>query len=91
MEKCGIIAERYSHYDVRMAFGVTSYVMGFFRYLLEQRGESDLTTLWPKMELVVTSGIPLGHYRAFAERACPNAEFLELYLGTEAATSQQLS
>ncbi len=89
-EKYTVILERYGHFDVRMIFGVASYIMGFLRFVMREKGLEDIRGIWPNLELVVTSGVPLGHHRPLAARICPDAEFVEVYLSTEAAVACQV-
>ncbi|MEE8105690.1 MAG: GH3 auxin-responsive promoter family protein [Planctomycetota bacterium] len=88
-EKYALMASKYRDYDVRMFFGVTSYVAGFIEFLQERTGHKDLRSFWPNAELVVTSGIPLKNYRGVFEEAFPGIRFAELYLATEAALGFQ--
>ncbi|MCZ6785693.1 MAG: GH3 auxin-responsive promoter family protein [Planctomycetota bacterium] len=89
-EKYTVILQRYGDFDVRMIFGVASYILGFLRFVMQQRGLKDIRGIWPHLELVVTSGVPLGRHRPMAARICPDAEFVEVYLSTEAAIACQV-
>jgi hypothetical protein len=82
-EKYRLIAERHADWDVRMLFGVPSYVLAFLRDLLRGRGLPDTRALWPNLALVLTSGVALQGYRDRIEPLCPGAELLEMYLATE--------
>jgi hypothetical protein len=86
-EKYRIVEERYGDYDVRMIFGIPSYVLGLLRRLARDTG--DLSSRWPDLSVVVTSGVSLQSYRPSLERLCPGAELLEMYLCTEAALGFQ--
>jgi len=82
-EKYRIVAERYAHTDVRMLFGVPSYVLAFLRHLVESRRLADARSLWPELSLVLTSGVALRGYRDRIQELCPGAELLEMFLATE--------
>jgi len=86
-EKYRIVEERYGDYDVRMVFGIPSYVLGLLRRLAA--GTGDLKKRWPHLSLVVTSGVSLQSYRPRLEQLCPDAELLEMYLCTEASLGFQ--
>jgi hypothetical protein len=86
-EKYRIVEERYADYDVRMIFGIPSYVLGLLRRLASDAG--DLTSRWPNLSVVVTSGVSLQSYRPSLEKLCPGAELLEMYLCTEASLGFQ--
>jgi len=87
-EKYRIVEERYGDYDVRMIFGIPSYVLGLLRRLASDR-DGDLSGRWPDLSLVVTSGVSLQSYRPKLEKLCPGAELLEMYLCTEASLAFQ--
>jgi len=88
-EKYARIEARYADHDVRMIFGIPGYILGLLERLVERRGLPDLRGLWPRLELIVTSGVSLRRHRAQFERLCPGVELREMYLATEAAVACQ--
>ncbi|MEM8883563.1 MAG: GH3 auxin-responsive promoter family protein [Planctomycetota bacterium] len=88
-EKYRIVEERHAHLDVRMVFGIPSYVLGLLRRLAAKTETGDLTPLWPAFSLAVTSGVSLASYRPKLEALVPNAELVEMYLCTEASIAFQ--
>ena len=88
-EKYRRIEERYADHDVRMVFGIPGYILGLFDLLARKRGLTDLRSIWPNLELVVTSGVSLASHRDRLTAYCPGAELLEMYLATEAGVACQ--
>ena len=88
-EKYRIVEEGYADYDVRMIFGIPSYVLGLLRRLAAKQESGDLTTLWPELQFVVTSGVSLENYRDKLAPLCPRADLAEMYLCTEASIAFQ--
>ncbi|MHC4550579.1 MAG: GH3 family acyl-acid amido synthetase [Planctomycetota bacterium] len=88
-EKYRIIEERYGDHDVRMIFGIPGYMLALFDRLMRNRGVRSLASVWPHLELVVTSGTSLRDHRAHLEALCPGAQLREMYLATEAAVAFQ--
>ena len=88
-EKYRIVEEQYADHDVRMIFGIPSYVLGLLRRLAAKQPSGDLTTLWPDLQFVVTSGVSLQSYRDKLGPLCPKADLAEMYLCTEASIAFQ--
>lgn len=80
-EKYRIVEERYLDYDVRMVFGIPSYVLGLLRRVADRA--------WPDLSLIVTSGVSLESYRPKLLDLYPNITLLEMYLCTEASLAFQ--
>jgi hypothetical protein len=90
-EKFRVIEERYAAHDVRMIFGVPAYILALLRRIAVRRGLDDMRSLWPRLELIVTSGSGLESHREALEALCPGVTLLEMYLCTEAAVAFQPS
>ena len=90
-EKYAEVERRYLDTDVRMIYGIPGYILGLLQRLTETRGVDDLTRIWPKLELIVTSGVALRSHRDQFERLCPGVRLREMYLATEAAVAFQPS
>jgi hypothetical protein len=88
-EKFRIIIERYADSDVRMIFGVPAYILALLRRLTEHKGADTLKSIWPELELIVTSGSAMSSHAAGFRALCPGVELQEMYLCTEAAIAFQ--
>lgn len=88
-EKYKAIEERYADFDVRMIFGIPGYILGLLHQITANRGIPDVSSIWPDLSLVVTSGVALRKHQEQFETLCPSAELLEMYLCTEAAIACQ--
>jgi hypothetical protein len=88
-DKYKIVEEKYADFDVRMVFGIPSYVLGLLRRLAAKSSTGDLTARWPDLSLIVTSGVSLQSYRGKLAELAPNADFMEMYLCTEASIAFQ--
>jgi phenylacetate-coenzyme A ligase PaaK-like adenylate-forming protein len=80
-EKYRIVEERYLDYDVRMVFGIPSYVLGLLRRVADRA--------WADLTLIVTSGVSLESYRPKLVELYPNINLMEMYLCTEASLAYQ--
>jgi len=87
-EKYRIVEDQYAHLDVRMVFGIPSYVLGLLRRLAAAAG-GDLRSRWPELSLVVTSGVSLETYRPKIEAIAGKVDMAEMYLCTEASIAFQ--
>jgi len=87
-EKYRIVEDKYAHLDVRMVFGIPSYVLGLLRRLAAATG-GDLLQRWPELSLVVTSGVSLQTYRPKIEALAAGVDMAEMYLCTEASIAFQ--
>lgn len=87
-EKYRIVEEKYAHLDVRMVFGIPSYVLGLLRRLAAA-ADGDLLSRWPELSLVVTSGVSLQTYAPKIRELAAGVDLAEMYLCTEASIAFQ--
>lgn len=71
--------------NVTSLSGVPSWMMGVLKEVLKQKGASDITEVWPNLEVFFHGGIAFGPYREQYQKLIPssNMHYLETYNASE--------
>ncbi len=77
---------------IRMVGGVPTWVIVFFRHILERSGKSNILEVWPNFEAYIHGGVNIGPYRDQLRQLLPSDEviFLEVYNASEGYFGSQL-
>jgi len=71
--------------DVRMVAGVPSWTLVLFKRILEKKGVSNISEVWPNLELYAHGGVSFKPYRQRFEELIPSPKinFMETYNASE--------
>jgi len=84
-EKIAQITKTAIHTNVTSLAGVPSWFLVLLHYILDYTGKSDITEIWPNLELFVHGGVSFEPYKEQYKRLIPSAKmhFLETYNASE--------
>lgn len=84
-EKIERLAESTMHEDVHILVGVPSWTMVLANRVLELSGKSNLTEVWPNLELFMHGGVNFEPYREAFKKLIPSEtmQYVETYNASE--------
>ena len=84
-EKIAQITKTAIHDNVTSLAGVPSWFLVLLRYILEYTGKSNITEVWPSLELFIHGGVSFEPYREQYKRIIPSGKmnYMETYNASE--------
>ncbi len=78
--------------EITMVGGVPSWVIVFFRHILEMSGKSHMLEVWPNFEAFIHGGVNIDPYREQFQQMLPSDEiiYLNVYNASEGYFGTQL-
>ncbi len=70
---------------IRMVGGVPTWIIVFFRHILEHSGKSNILEVWPNFELYIHGGVSMAPYREQFQHFLPSEQvnYFEVYNASE--------
>lgn len=78
--------------QIRMVGGVPTWIIVFFRHILEYSGKSNILEVWPNFEAYIHGGVSMAPYREQLQRFLPSEKvnYVEVYNASEGYFATQL-
>ncbi|MEL6864515.1 MAG: GH3 auxin-responsive promoter family protein [Bacteroidota bacterium] len=79
--------------QITMVGGVPTWVVVFFRHILERSGKDNILEVWPNFEAYIHGGVNIAPYQEQLRRFLPSDEvtYLDVYNASEGYFGSQLS
>ncbi|MEM1319188.1 MAG: GH3 auxin-responsive promoter family protein [Bacteroidota bacterium] len=77
---------------IRMVGGVPTWVIVFFRHILERSGKSNILEVWPNFEAYIHGGVNISPYREQLRQLLPSDDiiYMDVYNASEGYFGSQL-